>query len=330
MVRTEHLTLAATALCVVIATVQIYHQQKHTSVLLQKARTQQLGEDADWDVKKWSKHHLRYVEGGAVDGTSVHNIWHNKKQAWAGIDDILPTGGRYGYESNHWMPADGAKLLGFVHHAKKEIANMEAKLPANVPKDEAKEEGEVMGVLDKDLTGLANIKGELYQPKHSAAQKARSQMLAEAQRRVYVDDALYGEGIVGDIKSQGHKSHMWSRKAAESDMDAYYDHLNAQIRADNSVRHRVQSLSHAGKPPVGSNEDLDNYFNNLDEAAATKHAEHKHILDQEGYFHTHPQEHKHLHNWVESHKAGMAAGKKEEAPKSADAKTTPKAQSGSK
>ncbi len=96
------------------------------------------------------------MKGSGVDETSVHNIWHNTKQvlltaspsvleketltrclqAWAGIDNILPTGGRYGYEDNHYMPADGAKLMDFMHHAKKEIARMEKKLPAGVPQDE--------------------------------------------------------------------------------------------------------------------------------------------------------------------------------------------------
>lgn len=76
------------------------------------------------------------------------------------------------------MPADGAKLLDFVHHAKKEVKKMEERLPANVPKDEANEEGQVLGVLDKDLDGLSSIKGELTGSAKSA-KKGQQQMLAQ-------------------------------------------------------------------------------------------------------------------------------------------------------
>eukprot|EP00961_Rhodomonas_salina_P076294 1024181-Rhodomonas_salina.1 len=82
MVRPEQLTLAACAFCVVLAVVQISDNHRSTSALMQRAATQKLGEDADWDVHHWSGKHIKYVEGGAVDATSVKNIWHSKKQAW--------------------------------------------------------------------------------------------------------------------------------------------------------------------------------------------------------------------------------------------------------
>jgi len=206
MVRLAHVTAAALAMCAVIAVLQMADQHKYTRVLLQKqnARYQQLGEDRDWDVHHWSKSHLRDVEGGAVDKTSVHNIWHSKKQAWAGIDQILPTGGQYGYESNHYMPANAAKMLDFIKHTKHEVARIEARLPPKVPKGEAKEEAEVKDVLDGDMKEVATIKDNLMGEKPHRAAASRPTMLAtrKSAGRVYVDDALYGEGIVGDVKSQ--------------------------------------------------------------------------------------------------------------------------------
>jgi hypothetical protein len=45
-------TTLAVACCLVLALVQVFDEQKYARVLLQ-ARTQQLGEDKDWDVKSW-------------------------------------------------------------------------------------------------------------------------------------------------------------------------------------------------------------------------------------------------------------------------------------
>ncbi len=47
----------------------------------------------------------------------------------------------------------------------------------------------------------------------------------QADGRVYEDDALYGEGILGDIKSQGHKKARWSADSAKKDMKKYFSKL---------------------------------------------------------------------------------------------------------
>ncbi len=48
--------------------------------------------------------------------------------------------------------------------------------------------------------------------------------------RVYQDDALYGEGILGDIKSQGHKASSWSAHSAKSDMKKYFSKLATVVK----------------------------------------------------------------------------------------------------
>ncbi len=161
------------------------------------------------------------VEGQRVDSISAHNIWHTKKEAWAGIDKILPTGGRFGYEEYHNVNGNMAKLMNYMKHARNELKTIEAHLPQDdKSKFKRKEEKKIKMTLDSERNGLYQIKRQLNNERN-AYDKSTPQMLAQqpkaaqqpktvaatvplksAQKRVFVDDALYGEGIQGDIRSQ--------------------------------------------------------------------------------------------------------------------------------
>jgi hypothetical protein len=41
-----------------------------------------------------SAKHKQAVGNAKLDKATLKNIWHSKKEAWKGIDDILPTGAR--------------------------------------------------------------------------------------------------------------------------------------------------------------------------------------------------------------------------------------------
>lgn len=49
----------------------------------------------------------------------------------------------------------------------------------------------------------------------------------QGENRVYVDDALYGEGIAGDIRSLGHHEAHWDARGARNDMKLYFSKLSA-------------------------------------------------------------------------------------------------------
>ena len=76
-----------------------------------------------------SKQHRVNVGDGHLDRASVKSIWSSPNKAWKGIDSILPTGGRYGYEEDHLHTADQAKMLHFLEGAKKQVAKMRAAMP---------------------------------------------------------------------------------------------------------------------------------------------------------------------------------------------------------
>jgi len=219
----------------------------------------------------------------------VHNIWHSKKQAWAGIDRILPTGGRFGYEEYHNVNGNMAKLQNYMRHARNEIKTIEAHLPQADRGFKRKEEQKVKLTLDGERNGLTEIKHELN-GETSVYDRSTPQMLAQvkpraARKRVYADDALYGEGIVGDIKSQGHHERKWSRKGAAADMNAYYAKLNKKV------------WTHPAKSPTAqlhwkkrAGDEMDEYLDSLTARSAQKKQMHDKLLKQEGYYHTHPEE----------------------------------------
>lgn len=190
----------------------------------------------------------------------MHGIWHSKKQAWAGIDRILPTGGRFGYEEYHNINGNMAKLANYMKHARNEMKTIEAHLPQHQKGFKGKEERKVKLTLDGERNGLYEVEREL-QGEHSVYDKSAPQMLAQqtspkkGKKRVFVDNALYGEGIVGDIRSQGHHSRKWSRKGAEADMDKYYDNLNKNVH---SV---TKQPVHVWKKRAG--DEMDEYLHDL-------------------------------------------------------------------
>ena len=204
--------------------------------------------------------HAIDVKASRVDSTSVHGIWHSKKQAWAGIDRILPTGGRFGYEEYHNINGNMAKLANYMKHARNEMKTIEAHLPQHQKGFKGKEERKVKLTLDGERNGLFEVEHEL-EGEHAVYDKSAPQMLAQqtspkkAKKRVFVDNALYGEGIVGDIRSQGHHSRKWSRKGAEDDMDKYYDNLNKKVH---SV---TKQPVHVWKKRAG--DEMDEYLNDL-------------------------------------------------------------------
>jgi hypothetical protein len=247
-----------------------------------------LGQDADWDMHKWSPEHAIDVKASRVDGTSVHNIWHSKKEAWSGIDRILPTGGRFGYEEYHNINGNEAKLLNFIKHAKNEIKTIENHLPSRGhERDWGKAQEQTKLTLDGELNGLYEIKREtegetsvVDRDKSSPQMLAQQKPLQRAKRvkRVFADNALYGEGILGDIRSDGHHLRKWSAKGAESDMDKYFKSLNKKIHT------KEQGWTHR------QGDEFDEYMGDLAARNAAKAREHGNILKQEHYYSTHPAE----------------------------------------
>jgi len=272
--------LLAVAMCLCVAGLQLVGRSSHRAVL---------GQDKDWHVHTWTPEHAIDVKASRVDATSVHNIWHSKKQAWAGIDRILPTGGRFGYEEYHNVNGNMAKLQNYMRHARNEIKTIEAHLPQADRGFKRKEEQKVKLTLDGERNGLTEIKHELN-GETSVYDRSTPQMLAQvkpraARKRVYADDALYGEGIVGDIKSQGHHERKWSRKGAAADMNAYYAKLNKKV------------WTHPAKSPTAqlhwkkrAGDEMDEYLDSLTARSAQKKQMHDKLLKQEGYYHTHPEE----------------------------------------
>ena len=242
-----------------------------------------VGQDRDWDVKGWTPEHKINVEASRVDATSVHNIWHSKKQAWAGIDRILPTGGRFGYEEYHNENGNQAKLLNYVKHARHELKTIEAHLPVDRGA-RGQEENTIARTLDAERNGLLEVKREIESEK-TVIDKARPQILAQRRpkpsARVYADNALFGEGIVGDIQSQGHHARKWSRKGAEKNMNAYFDRLNLKLH---------KPKAHGWHKRAG--DEMDEYMHELDARDHSKAVFHDALLKQEGYYHTHPFEKK--------------------------------------
>ena len=129
------------------------------------------------------------------------------------------------------MNGNMAKLMNYMKHARNELKTIEAHLPQNdKSKFKRKEEKKIKMTLDSERNGLYQIKRQLNNERN-AYDKSTPQMLAQqpkaaqqpktvkqptaaqqpkaatvplkaAQKRVFVDDALYGEGIQGDIRSQ--------------------------------------------------------------------------------------------------------------------------------
>ena len=204
--------------------------------------------------------HAIDVKASRVDATSVHGIWHSKKQAWAGIDRILPTGGRFGFEEYHNINGNMAKLENYMKHARNELKTIEAHLPQTDKGAKGKDEQKIKLTLDGERNGLFEIKKELN-GEHAVYDKSTPQMLAQqpkalkskaaSHKRVYMDNALYGEGIQGDIKSQGHHARKWSRKGANADMNKYYASLAKKV-------HMVKSSWHKR-----AGDEMDEYMNDL-------------------------------------------------------------------
>mmetsp|Transcript_46442 Transcript_46442/g.123216 ORF Transcript_46442/g.123216 Transcript_46442/m.123216 type:complete len:159 (-) Transcript_46442:994-1470(-) len=61
-------------------------------------------------------------------------------------------------------------------------------------------------------------------------QPAKAAPVAAAARkgRVFADEAMYGEGIAGDIRRMGKAGAGWDDRAARSDMDKFFDGLPVQ------------------------------------------------------------------------------------------------------
>ena len=206
-----------------------------------------------------------------MDPTSVKGIWHSKKQAWAGIDRILPTGGRFGYEEYHNINGNQAKLANYMKHAENEIKTIEAHLPEHDKGFQGKEERKIKLTLDGERNGLDEVEQELGD-EHVARDKSAPQMLAQLAQppahprarqagRVYADNVLYGEGIQGDIRSQGHHSRKWSRKGAEKDMDKYFDSLQAQVEPTKRMALAQKKGVHVWKKRAG--DEMDEYIGDL-------------------------------------------------------------------
>mmetsp|Transcript_42982 Transcript_42982/g.67401 ORF Transcript_42982/g.67401 Transcript_42982/m.67401 type:complete len:309 (+) Transcript_42982:2-928(+) len=298
-IRPSHRLVALTAISAVAAAVLII-SAVHTSRPARTSlleRTTKLGEDKDWDVSSWDAKHLKNVEQEQVDKISAHNIWKNPKQAWSGIDRILPTGGQYGYQSTHYVNSNQAQLVNWMDHAKRQVKRIEAQIPKKVSKDDTKEVQQLRAILEKQKAQLASVEDTL---KHEdkAMDKSPTQILSQKAKvhraRVYDDNAMWGEGIQGDIRSQGHHER-WTAKGAESDMDKYYARLQGKNLKELATHHQVLKFE---PQHYGSNNWMDRQFEKLDARDLMKQQQHAKILKQDGYYAQHPFEHKDKAAWI--------------------------------
>lgn len=118
---------------------------------------------------------------------------------------------------DHQNTANEAKRLHFLEVAKKQEAMKTAM--STGPSKQAKEAKEAKkSVLVGEMRTIAADQRQLQSPgrvaeaKVAMAQVVGGQMLSLSQGkqgRVFEDDALYGEGILGDIQSQGHHAAHW-------------------------------------------------------------------------------------------------------------------------
>lgn len=221
-------------------------------------------------------------------------------QAWAGIDRILPTGGQYGYQSTHYANANQAQLVNWMDHAKRQVKRIEAAIPKEDGKQASKEVAQLKAILDKQRSQIASVEKHLKE-EDLAMDKSSVQMLTQKSSapkkaaRVYDDNAMWGEGIQGDMKAQGHHAR-WSAKGAAKDMNKYYAKLQGQNVQELAAHHQSLRME---PDQYGSNNWMDRQFEKLDANDLMKKQNHAKILAQEHYFEHHPFEHKNKHAWVE-------------------------------
>ena len=102
--------------------------------------TQQLGQDKDWNMRKWSPEHYIDVAAGRVDSTTTKGIWKSKDEPWAGIDEVLPTDTRYEYQTMHSGHGQEAKMEAFLDHAHHQLKILKDALPKLAADKDAKKE----------------------------------------------------------------------------------------------------------------------------------------------------------------------------------------------
>ena len=100
-----------------------------TQDLAQLPATQMLGQDSDWHEQRWSPEHYINVAGSRVDDITAKGIWKGKDEAWAGIDDVLPTDTRYEYQTMHSGHGQEAKMEAFLDHAHHQLKLLQDALP---------------------------------------------------------------------------------------------------------------------------------------------------------------------------------------------------------
>ena len=123
---------------------------------------------------------------GKLDKASVKSIWHSPTSAWKGIDDILPTGGRYGFEVDHQHTHAQAGMLHFLKQADLEIKSLEKALPQDTSADTQKELSQARAVLDGEDRSIQAAEARVENnPRGTATKSATAQMLSQKQHQVF-------------------------------------------------------------------------------------------------------------------------------------------------
>jgi len=179
-------------------------------------------DQTNFDVSRWTQRHMNSVAENGVDDQTAKGIWHSKNQAWAGIDEVLPTDTPYEYQTIHSGGGEEVKMRAFLEHANTQLRT----LAKSLPKSAAGEDGKRLSTLKKLLSaGEKALKGIEVQtaqerdPDH-AAKVAWAQQLS-------VLPAARPTQLATN-------SHYENAESASDDLDSYFDTLGRQTASVNA------------------------------------------------------------------------------------------------
>jgi len=193
----------------------------------------------DFDVSKWSQRHMNTVASNGVDARTAKGIWHSKDEAWAGIDEVLPTDTPYAYQMQHSGDGEEAKMEAFLEHAKVQLRSLEKSLPKTAEGKDAAKLSTLKKVLAAGDTAMKNIEAQTaYQFSSRTEEAARPQQL-----RVLPAESIVQAAPVRRTQLAT-TTHYETAESAADDLDSYFDNLGSQTEATNARNARKAGYSY--------------------------------------------------------------------------------------
>ena len=188
-----------------------------------------MGTNDHFDVSRLTQRHMNSVASNDVDSATAKGIWHSKNQAWAGIDEVLPTDTPYAYQNLHSGGGDEIKMRAFIEHANTQLRN----LAKSLPKSAAGEDGKRLSTLKKLLAaGETAVQGIEVQtageadPDH-AAKVAWAQSLS-------VMPSSSSTALRARPTQLATNAHYETAESASDDLDSYFDTMGRQTQRSNA------------------------------------------------------------------------------------------------